>query len=52
MTGELNDKGFVEEKEFELDPIEGWVKLTGRNGSVQAETFVGKGTFVAHERSE
>lgn len=44
-TGENNDKGFMEDKEFELD-IEGWVQWTGRNGKVQVETSVGKGMFV------
>lgn len=44
-TGENNGKGFMEDKEFELD-IERWVKWTGRNGKVQVETSVAKGTFV------
>lgn len=47
LTGEDKDKGFMEDKEFEID-IEEWVKLTGRNGKVQVGTFVGKGIFVGH----
>ena len=41
------DKGFMEDKEFEMD-MEEWVKLIGRNGEVQVGTFVGKGVFVGH----
>lgn len=45
LTGENNDKGFMEDNTFELD-VEGWVKWTDRNGKIQVETSVGKGTFV------
>lgn len=47
LTGENNDKGFMEEKAFTMDIAMG---KTGRQNQKCSgrETFVGKGTFVQH----